>query len=78
MEWSVARHHAMAGKLIAELHIQTIRINSAARLSVILAGYVIGSVIAQYLGKDYVNWNKYLLNNYHFTTMAKNYLTKEC
>ena len=55
----------MAGKLIAELHIQTIRINSAARLSVILAGYVMGSVIAQYLGKDYVNWNKYLLNNYH-------------
>ena len=49
----------MAGKLIAELHIQTIRINSAARLSVILAGYVIGSVIAQYLGKDYDMSNYY-------------------
>ena len=46
---AVARHQAIAGKLIAELHIHTIRINMAARLSVILEGYDIGSVIAQYL-----------------------------
>ena len=59
MEWSVARHQAIAGKLIAELHIQTIRINIAARESVIFAGYVMGSVIAQYLGKDYNTSNYY-------------------
>ena len=48
---AVARHQAIAGKLIVELQIQTIIINIAARLSVIFAGYVIGSVIAQYLNK---------------------------
>ena len=49
IDGAVARHHAIAGKLIAELQTQTININMTARLSVILAGYVIGSVIAQYL-----------------------------
>ena len=51
VDGAVARHHAIAGKLIAELQTQTININMTARLSVILAGYVIGSVIAQYLYK---------------------------
>ena len=46
---AVSRHHAIAGKLIAELHTHTIKISITALLSVILAGYVIGSVIAQYL-----------------------------
>ena len=72
MEWSVARHQAIAGKLIAELHIQTIRINIAARVSVIFAGYVMGSVIAQYLGKDYNMYNYYDIFR---IVLAKNYLT---
>ena len=50
---AVARHHAIAGKLMAELHIHTIRINMPARLSVIFDGYDIGSVMAQYLCKEW-------------------------
>ena len=71
VEWSVARHQAIAGKLIAELHIQTIRINIAARVSVIFAGYVMGSVIAQYLGKDYDMSNYYDIFRIVFIMAAK-------
>ena len=72
MEWSVARHQAIAGKLIAELHIQTIRINIAARVSVIFAGYVMGSVIAQYLGKDYDMSNYYYIFRIVFIKLSNN------
>ena len=56
IEGAVARHQAIAGKLIAALQTHTINIRKAARLSVILAGYVIGSVIAQYLNTNPIQY----------------------
>uniref|UniRef100_A0A1B0BU18 Uncharacterized protein n=1 Tax=Glossina palpalis gambiensis TaxID=67801 RepID=A0A1B0BU18_9MUSC len=47
-----ARHHTIAGKLIALEHIQTAQISKAARLTVMRMGYENGSVIAQYRSNE--------------------------
>ena len=47
-ELSVSLHQAIAGNEIVPEQIQTMIISIAAFLQVILAGYVIGSLIAQY------------------------------
>lgn len=47
-----ARHHTMAGKLIAPEHTQTAAISAAARFRVIRIGYENGSVMAQYRSSD--------------------------
>lgn len=47
-----ARHHNMAGKLMAPEHIQTAAIRAAAFFRVIFMGYEKGSVMAQYLSND--------------------------